>query len=298
MGRSQRTLNEFSKRLELFFAVDGTRDLRVLGKLDRRVNALLSAGHFWNGRFLRLPRVRFKPPYVRELMVDSGAQQFSRFTDYPYSTEHYIHFCNYVRADYAVSLDYPIDMFEWRNLNYDYRELLEKTVENGVRLHELWKEGELKAKPVLAIQGLENHWFLECLDMYGEYGLLGHRWWGVGSLCMSLYARADKIAKVARLVRRRLGREAHIHVFGPDMDSWERIAGVVDSVDTSMIKYFRKEEKAGFPKVTHFKGWHISDVRRMLGMGDRVTDWEGVYLFTARVILRKIDIINRTRRLG
>ena len=207
-------------RLELFLAVINSRDLRVLEQLGRKLNILVSAGHFCDGYRLRFPSIKFRRPWVKFLMVDSGAQQFSKFTEYPYTTEYYVYFCNYVRADLAVSLDYPIDMFEWRGLEYDYRDLLRKTVENAIELYEFWENDVLKATPVLVIQGLEDEWFEECIDLYDEVGLLKkHKYWGIGSLCMSQYARAKKIIRVARMVRRRLGPDAHIHVFGPDMSS-------------------------------------------------------------------------------
>jgi len=225
-------------------------------------------------------------------MIDSGAQQFSQFNDYPYSTNYYALWCNYMRADFAVSLDYPLDMFEYRGLPYNYRELLEKTVQNGVKLYELWQEGTLRARPILAIQGLRDEWFVECLNMYDEMGLLRkHDMWGIGSLCMSQYANASKILRVARMVRRKLGSRAWIHVFGPDINSWKTISGVVDSVDTCCTRAFTR--RGVFRALPDY----VARVKKKLGIKGRVKDWEKFYLHDIKRIQALLDAINTQKEL-
>jgi len=212
-------------------------DIGVLARALDRFDVLVSAGLFWNG--VKLPRRRRPGDMSRKVgtvLVDSGAQQFShRFMRYPYGTEYYAEWGDWMGAGLIASLDVPLDVFEWKRVRYDHRRLLDITVCNAVRLYELWRDGGLRATPLLVIQGLRNEWFVECMDMYADAGLLRrHDHWAIGSLCFSRFAGPRKIRWVTATVRRRLGRRAWLHVFGPDMSSWGALVGLVDSIDTSI----------------------------------------------------------------
>jgi len=217
----------------------------VLDQLGIDANVLVSAGHRWGG--LRFSKSVPRPRRTRLLFIDSGAQQFSRFRDYPYTTRAYFLACLRWRADLAATLDYPLDMiFRFRvrdgdaeilghrpGFNHTPSYWIRRTVENAVDMLALWEAWgrPMKPLPVIAIQGLAVDHFLECLDQLLEH--VGPKWpyWGIGSLCMS--PSSLHIYNVVRAVRRRLPNSC-IHVWGPDVRAIWSIALLIDSWDSSM----------------------------------------------------------------
>ena len=202
---------------------------------------LFSAGRLWNGSRMKsltlhqlLRHFKSRPVYL-----DSGAQQFvSKLHGYPkqYKLEYY-RVAKYLREqDYVASLDVPLDVVlgpkgeKW-DINIA-RKCIEETVNNAIELFELYERGELKATPVLILQGHEKepNLYLECLDMFKEQGLLKHQYIGIGGLCM---ATPTGVVKVSMMVRKRLS-EHWIHVFGPDRRIWRKLKLYVNSWDTSM----------------------------------------------------------------
>jgi len=264
---------------ELYFAITSSQDIRVLNNLETDYKILVSAGSFWTGSKLRLPRFLLKrPEKVRDIFVDSGAQQFShKFLQYPYSTKYYASFAEDIHADFIASLDVPLDIFEARKERYDYRKMLEITVQNAIELYELWRKSDMHAIPVLVIQGYRPHQFLECLDMYKEQGLTKHGRWAIGSLCMQ--RSIDTIYRVCYYIRHRL-KGKWIHVFGPSVRSWLRISHLVDSVDTSMWRPLRHKGTTIFPKLSRLGS-------KQFQKGD-VKDWEALYLEQARRLINRL----------
>jgi len=222
--------------IRVFWVCTNKAELMALKVVPERVDVLISAGRFWSGRTFRVPKW-VRQPWVNWVFLDSGAQQFlTTFRKYPYTVERYSIYVRQVRPDFVATMDYPLDITVGLR-GESWKESINRTVENAVRLIEIHERDPLPSKIVVVIQGLEPWMFLECLDLYFEYGLKKWKYWAIGSLCM--VKSISRLVHVCMLLRRRLGGDKFIHVFGPDVRTWPKIRYYVDSVDTSMWQRLR-----------------------------------------------------------
>jgi len=259
--------------MEIYYTTESKRDLSILSYLPYSSNILLSAGRFYSSK-LRKPKTIFKQPFIKSILIDSGAQQFSHFLEYPYSTKEYVEFSNHMEGDLVASLDYPLDMFEWRKIKIPHKILLEKTVLKASELFEYWEKDLLNGKPLLVIQGLELFQFLECLDLYNDYGLLNYKYFGIGSLCMSKYAKKKHIIQTTSEIRKKL-KDKYLHVFGPDITSWKDLFNIVNSIDTSMHRPFRGRSCFGIITRSSF-GNNLKDFK----INGKIKNWNAIQFYT------------------
>jgi tRNA-guanine family transglycosylase len=213
----------------------------------RPLNWLLSAGRYWSdGGFKYSLDFELAKSLNGLLFLDSGAQQFySKFNglDYPYTAREYLDFALRIGADLIASLDLPLDILVSRGLSV--KEGVKRTVEYGVETISLAEQLGAINRIVPVLQGFNSpsQW-LECLDLYREHGVTPQRfsYWGVGSLCM---ARSSKLIEgVVRGVKRALGNNAKIHVFGISMNSLRKVFNLINSYDTSAWVYWAKVDGA------------------------------------------------------
>jgi tRNA-guanine family transglycosylase len=210
------------------------------------LNWLLSAGRYWGGgRFVYSSDFKLTRSLGGMLFLDSGAQQFySRFNgSYPYTTRQYLDFALTVGADLIATLDIPLDIVVPRGLSV--WEGVRRTVELGVEVIDLAESVGALDRVVPVLQGYSDpsQW-LECLDLYRQHGVMPQKFklWSIGSLCM---AKSSKLVEeVVTAVRRALGGEVRIHVFGISMDSLRRVYNLIDSYDTSAWVYWAKMDGA------------------------------------------------------
>jgi hypothetical protein len=213
----------------------------------RPLNWLLSAGRYWRyGSFVIDEDIELAKSLQGLLFLDSGAQQFySKFSgfDYPYTPRQYLDFALRIGADVVATLDLPLDILVPRGLSVG--EGIRRTVEHGVEVASLAEQLGILDKVVPVLQGYDDpsQW-LECLDLYKQHGLTPQRlsYWGVGSLCMAQSPRL--VESVVREIRRALGNDAKIHVFGISMNSLRRVFNLINSYDTSAWVYWAKRDGA------------------------------------------------------
>jgi len=222
--------------------------LRVAARSGAKpLNWLLSAGRYWGGG-----RFRFSPDFELArslgglLFLDSGAQQFySKFNnlDYPYTPKQYLKLALKMGADYIATLDLPLDILVPRGL--PIANGIKRTVELGVEIVALAENIGVLGKVVPVLQGYDDssQW-LECLDQYREHGVAPQRfkYWGLGSLCMARSARL--VESVVKAVKRALGKNTRIHVFGIAINSLKRVYSLIESYDTSAWVYWAKADGA------------------------------------------------------
>jgi hypothetical protein len=222
--------------------------LRVAAESDvRPLNWLLSAGRYWGGdEFKWSPDFEVARSLGGLLFLDSGAQQFySKFNglDYPYTPRQYLDFALRIGADFIAMLDLPLDILVPRGLSVT--EGVRRTIELGVETIALAEGMGILNRVVPVLQGYDDpsQW-LECLDRYREHGVTPQRfkYWGLGSLCMARSARL--VESVVKAVKRALGENARIHVFGISMSSLRRVYSLIDSYDTSAWVYWAKVDGA------------------------------------------------------
>jgi hypothetical protein len=222
--------------------------LRVAAKSGiRPLNWLLSAGRYWNGgEFRHSPDFELAKSLGGLLFLDSGAQQFySKFNslDYPYTPRQYLDLALRVGADYIATLDLPLDILVPRDLSV--KEGIRRTVELGVETVALAEDMGVLGKVVPVLQGYDDpsQW-LECLDQYREHGVTPQKfkYWGLGSLCMARSTRL--VESVVKAVKRALGKNTRIHVFGISMNSLRRVYELLGSYDTSAWVYWAKVDGA------------------------------------------------------
>ena len=235
----------------------------------RPLNWLLSAGRYWKGSGFR--GYERDLAYVRRLhgalFVDSGAQQFyAKFKGYiyPYSPREYLSFAAEIGADLIATLDLPLDILAPRGLSVG--EGIRITVELGVEvISEAERMGLLeRVVPVLQGYSSPEEW-LESLDLYKEHGVIPGRFrlWGLGSLCM---ARSYRLTLgVVEAVRKALGPEAGIHVFGVNLSHLKRVYTMINSYDTAAWVYWAKMDGAALvwsPRRKSFIHLQARDGRR------------------------------------
>jgi len=227
------------KTLKLYLAGTSTA-LKVLQSLPFQFPYLLSAGHYWNGKF-RLPR---ELKFASEIFVDSGAQQFYRYfngLDYPYSAIEYVDFAVNLGANLIATLDLPLDILTPRGL--DVKAGLKKTVDYGVNIYEYAEKLGISNKVVPVLQGFDDasQW-LECLDLYKDHGIQSDIW-GIGSLCMTKSIKL--VSSVIQQLRNEL-EEKKLHVFGLALNALKKVFKFIDSFDTSAWVYWAKMDGAVF----------------------------------------------------
>jgi len=222
--------------------------LRVAAELKLKLNWLLSAGRYWSGgKFANYQR---DLEYVKRLggllFLDSGAQQFfGRFKGfgYPYTAKEYLSFALELGANFVATLDLPLDILVPRGLPIS--EGIRKTVELGVDVVSVAEELGVLDRVVPVLQGYDHpsQW-LESLDLYRQHGVTPQRFrvWGVGSLCMSHNLKLTKV--VLREVRKALGKDAVVHVFGMNLRHLRKTYALIDSYDTSAWVYWAKKDGA------------------------------------------------------
>jgi len=221
--------------------------LRVAREVGLRLNWLLSAGRYWGGgRFVVHEDFKLAKELGGLLFLDSGAQQFfgkfKGFT-YPYGARDYVDFAIKAGADLIATLDLPLDILVPRGLPVG--EGVKRTVELGVEVVAAAGEKGVVERVVPVLQGYDHpsQW-LESLDLYKQHGITPQKFktWGVGSLCMSRNVRLTKA--VLREVRRALGKDVVIHVFGMNLRHLRRTYMLIDSYDTSAWVYWAKKDGA------------------------------------------------------
>ena len=246
---------------------------RVLGELWGRVPLLLSAGLYWSSGGFNLAAASAAAAVASELFVDSGAQQFYRRfrgAEYPYGPREYLGFAAALGADYAATLDLPLDILVPRG-SLGVWEGVRRTVEYGVGVYAAWEDMGLEDLVIVPVlQGYDDpaQW-LECLDQYREHGVES-RVWGVGSLCMT---RSPRLAlRVLSALRRRLGDSALLHVFGLGLGVLRSVFWLIDSFDTAAWVYWAKIDGAvlvwdpvesSFIHLTARRGYRYDTVRLM-----------------------------------
>ncbi len=214
---------------------------------NTKLNWLIGAGKYWTGlRFRRDACLSLLSDFVKELFVDSGAQQFYRYFsgfDYPYNAKAYLEFAVRVNANLIATLDLPLDILAPRGLPVS--EGIKRTVEHGVEcVCEAEKLG-VANRIVPVLQGYDDpsQW-LECLDLYKQHGITPSKFkmWGIGSLCMT---RSTRLARsVLQEVRRALGHGCRVHVFGLNLRILRKVIDLIDSYDTSAWVYWAKSDGA------------------------------------------------------
>jgi len=228
----------------------------VLPKLgiQLKLRWLVSAGIYWSGsRFNMSEHERkFFTTVVDEVFVDSGAQQFFtkfRGFNYPYTPRAYVEFAIGVNARYIATLDLPLDILTPRGL--PVQEGIEKTVELGVKVIDEYEKLMLEnthndppiVVPVLQGYNSPSQW-LECLDLYKQHGICPsrYRYWGLGSICMM---RSPRLVKsIVEAVRKELGTEIKLHVFGISLNALRQVIHLIDSYDTAAWVYWAKMDGA------------------------------------------------------
>jgi tRNA-guanine family transglycosylase len=240
-------ITQLDPQCPTLFLAGADRALRVAVESGARpLNWLLSAGRYWGGgRFVYSSDFKLTRSLGGMLFLDSGAQQFySRFNgSYPYTTRQYLDFALTVGADLIATLDIPLDIVVPRGLSV--WEGVRRTVELGVEVIDLAESVGALDRVVPVLQGYSDpsQW-LECLDLYRQHGVMPQKFklWSIGSLCM---AKSSKLVEeVVTAVRRALGGEVRIHVFGISMDSLRRVYNLIDSYDTSAWVYWAKMDGA------------------------------------------------------
>jgi len=232
--------------LTLFLAGADTA-LRVAVEMRLQLNWLLSAGRYWGGgRFVIHEDFKLAKELGGLLFLDSGAQQFfAKFKGYtyPYGVRDYLDFAIKAGADLVATLDLPLDILVPRGLPVG--EGVKKTVELGVEVVAAAEERGAEERVVPVLQGYDHpsQW-LESLDLYKQHGIMPQRFrvWGIGSLCMSRSVRLTRA--VLKEVRRALGDDVIIHVFGLSLDQLRAVYDLVDSYDTSAWVYWAKKDGA------------------------------------------------------
>ena len=240
-------------RTLFFWAVNRPSECEVLDELGVPLNILVSAGLFWRGiRFAkRIP----KPNNLNLIMVDSGAQQFTKFKGYPYTNRAYYYAaCKWGlgEGDFLVALDYPLTLIFRFKSDPDKNDItlvghrdgfshtpeywIRKTVENAVELVGIHEDlGWGRFNIMLPVQGLPLRLYELCLDLYKEHGLSDWPYWGAGSVCD--VPNPNHVFRVITLLRKRLGQDKWIHAWGPSVTAMKLVAkhpGLLDSWDSSM----------------------------------------------------------------
>ena len=213
----------------------------------RPLNWLLSAGHYWrSGRFIVNRDVEFVKLLGGLLFLDSGAQQFySKFNEfkYPYTVKQYLEFALDINVDLIATLDLPLDILTPRGLSII--EGIKSTIEYGVEVVSRAEELGVISRIIPVLQGFNDpsQW-LECLDQYRQHGVIPGRfnYWGIGSLCMAKSTRL--VEEVIREIKKALGSNIKIHVFGISMNSLRRVFKLINSYDTSAWVYWAKIDGA------------------------------------------------------
>jgi len=222
--------------------------LRVAYESNIEANWLLSAGRYWKGdKFGGYEKDLTYVKMVRGLLfLDSGAQQFYRKFrgfKYPYTAKQYLDFAELVNADLIATLDLPLDILVPRGLNIS--EGIKQSVEYSMNVIAEAEYRELLHKIVPVLQGFNDpsQW-LECLDLYKQHGVTPQKFrvWGIGSLCMT---RSSKLTEtVVREIKKSLGKNIKIHVFGINLKHLRKVFNIIDSYDTSAWIYWSKIDGA------------------------------------------------------
>ena len=218
---------------------------KILAEVFGKAPLLLSAGTYWLSNKFSLDRALRDARVALELFLDSGAQQFYRKfrgRDYPYSERRYLDFALKLGADLVATLDLPLDILV-PDGRITVREGIERTVYHGVELLDLAEDIEvdgLKIVPVLQGFNSPEQW-LECLDLYRDHGIDSDIW-GVGSLCMARSRRL--IYSVLASLRRALGSDRRLHVFGLSLNALRDVYMLINSFDTAVWIYWAKMDGA------------------------------------------------------
>jgi len=268
---------------EFYWSISGSSN-KALEVLPIRPNVLISAGLYYNRRSRRFHRAHV-PSNVGKIMIDSGAQQFNtRFKRYPYATDYYISFAKSLKADFIVSLDVPCDYVVARK-EMTVDEALDITVKNAEQLYEAYQsKGRMwDCYPILVIQGYELADFIKCIEMYKNCNLIENwDYWGIGSLCLE--RSSNKVYEICKAIRKELGWQKRLHVFGPNIRAIRKIWRLVDSVDSSLwhtvmkpgsldqqmkcsIRYFHRGKLLEFfPRVGSEKRYPVTILREICAL--------------------------------
>jgi len=242
-GASRATLKLFLAGHDTAIKV-GYEYYRMTGE---KLNWLVSAGSYWTGKKFALRRdLKILKRFVKEIFVDSGAQQFyTKFkkSDYPYTPSQYIDFAVNLGAHHIATLDYPLDILVERGISVE--EGIQKTVELAVDVVSEAENRSVLNRIVPVLQGYnEPDQWLECFDLYKEHGITLSRfnYWGLGSLCMTRSVRL--VSNVVSAVKNALGDEIKLHIFGVNLRALRTVFKHIHSYDTAAWVYWAKMDGA------------------------------------------------------
>lgn len=144
-----------------------------------------------------------------------------------------------VKQAVVAALDLPLydSMLEPVGITKAYA--LELTLRNAKAFAQAWYDGALPPgfKPVFSVQGVRVEEYLECMEAFDDFGILGmirdgEAWLAVGG---ARDASPQALLTICRAVRERLG-QGHIHGLGIGRQSQIvplHVAGYIDGSDSS-----------------------------------------------------------------
>ena len=207
---------------------------------------LLSLGVYWNSSKFITPKI--PRDIISKLFIDSGAQQFyNKFNKpyYPYTPRDYIEIAMKLNPDFIATLDIPLDLVFPKRI-MGIKEGIKKTVEYGIECISIAEKYNIMEKIVPVLQGYNNpeEW-LECYDLYKEHGIdKKFKVWGIGSLCTA--KRKSLVVDVISNIRKKVGKEIKLHVFGLSLNLLRYVYDKINSYDTSVWVYWSKMDGALF----------------------------------------------------
>lgn len=115
-------------------------------------------------------------------MLDSGGFQFIRqLGKYPLSPEEYLKKVAFLQPDIFVIQDWMCEPLQVMRTGLSIKEHIRRTVENYLYISELTSP-DIKSYCLPVIQGWELNDYFDCIDLYGDYGLIVD-YMAVGSIC-------------------------------------------------------------------------------------------------------------------
>jgi tRNA-guanine family transglycosylase len=147
------------------------------------------------------------------------------------SQEDILNLQSWLKPDYVAHMDFPV-LPKMRYSEEEKKAALKKTI-NNARVAERWAKSNDDVKIVYVIQGWDKSSFEFCAKQLAK---IGAEHYGLGSLYR---AQVDEIKRRVRIVRKHIGLEPLLHLFGVSpltlyREKYDNI-GVhrIDSVDSS-----------------------------------------------------------------
>lgn len=195
--------------------------------------AFLSAGVTWSYTHCKtLVPFEFSER-TEEIFLDSGGFSFfSKYSEYPFSMEDYIHWikgmqdANKQKVKYVAILDYPCEPEINRKAFSTNQERIEATVRNATKC---LRYDISPAKWIPVLQGYTVDEYLHCLKLYKDQNLYLD-YIAIGSMCRR--NDLNQIHKILKAIKEET--DAKIHLFGLTIKALEYIPiyDLIDSCDT------------------------------------------------------------------